>query len=137
MRGGSAMGAKKFEELVCWQLARALKQEVYRLCDRPGCRQDWKMRNQLREAIAGPPAHIAEGFGRRRPRDFARFLTIARASLDEARNHLIDGIDRGYWTEADLREINVLMKRTVSAIVALKKYLENCDPDFAGPPHRT
>src|SRR5687768_6753116 len=105
------MGAKRFEDLVAWQLARALKQNVYVLCERPGCRTDWKFRSQLRESVAGPPAHIAEGFGRRRPRDFSRFLTMARASLDEARNHLIDGIDRGYWQEADLKEAHALMRR--------------------------
>ena len=48
---------------------------------------------------ASAPANIAEGFGRFRPGDFARFLEIARASLDETRNHLIDGRDRGYLAD--------------------------------------
>ena len=124
---------KSFEELVCWRLARELKKKVYLLSDRPGCRTDWKFRSQLRDAVAGPPAHISEGFGRRRPRDFSRFLSFARSSLDETKNHLIDGVDRGHWKDADLREIWILMKRTVTAISRLQDYLNNCDPDFGSP----
>ena len=124
------MGAKTFEDLVCWQLAREFKDAAYLLSDRPGCRRDWKFRSQLREAAAGPPAHIAEGFVRKRPRDFSRFLTIARASLAETQNHLVDGIDRGYWTEADLGEIRLLLRRAVSAIAGLQRYLNNCDPEL-------
>lgn len=127
------MGAKTFEELICWQLARELKRKVYALSNRPGCDRDWKFRTQLREAAAGPPAHISEGFGRKRPRDFSRFLSFARSSLDETKNHLIDGIDRGHWTDTDLREIHILMKRAVSAIAKLQEYLNNCDPDFGSP----
>jgi four helix bundle protein len=51
-------------------------------------------RFEIRSASA--PRNIAEGFGRFRPRDSARFYEIARASLIETRNHLIDGRDRGY-----------------------------------------
>lgn len=127
------MGAKKFEDLICWQLALQLKRRVYALTNQGTCRRDWKFRDQLREAAAGPPAHISEGFGRKRPRDFARFLSYARSSLDETRNHLLDGIDREHWTEADLREIRILMKRTVTAIDSLQEYLNNCDPDFGSP----
>ena len=127
------MGAKTFEELVCWQVSRELKVRVYALTDRPGCRRDFKFCSQLREAAAGPPAHIAEGFVRKRPRDFARFLTIARSSLAETENHLFDGIDRGHWTDPELTEIRQLMRRAVSAIAALQRYLNSCDPDFGSP----
>ena len=79
------MGVRRFEDLACWKLSRELKKRVYELSDRPGCKQEWKFRTQLREAAAGPPAHISEGFGRRRPKDFANYLTYARSSLDETK----------------------------------------------------
>ncbi len=41
-----------------------------------------------------------EVFGRFRPREFARYLEYARASLMETQNHLIDGRDRGYLSPA-------------------------------------
>ena len=127
------MGVKRFEDLECWQLARELKRRVYVLSNLPGCKQEWKFRTQLREAAAGPPAHISEGFGRRRPRDFANFLSYARSSLNETKNHLIDGVDRGHWTEEDLREVLVLLARAISAVDGLQNYLNNCDPNLGRP----
>lgn len=126
-------GAKTFEELIAWQRARALKKLVYELTERRECRRELTLRSQLRDAAKGPPAHIAEGFGRRRPRDFSRFLTIARSSLDETQNHLLDGIDLGLWKEEELGEIYRELKRAKTAIAGLQRYLNNCDPDFGSP----
>ena len=67
------------------------------------------------------------------PRDFSRFLTIARSSLEETENHLIDGVDLGLWREEELDEIYRRLKRTKSAIAGLQRYLNNCDPDFGAP----
>ena len=126
-------GVKRFQDLVAWQQARELKILVYRLTDRPACRTEPTTKYQLRDAAKGAASHISEGFGRRRPRDFARFLTMARASLDETENHLIDGIDLGLWKEDELREIYRALKRTKSAISGLQRYLNSCDPDFGSP----
>ena len=51
---------------------------------------------QIRKSSRSAPANISEGFGRYLPRDFANYLRIAKASLEETRNHLIDARDRGY-----------------------------------------
>ena len=63
---------------------------------------DWRLRRQLEEAVSGPPGHIAEGFGRFNPADFARFVVLARSSLMESQNHLRDAVDRGHISE-DIR----------------------------------
>ena len=128
-------GAKTFQELIAWQQATELKRVVYQLTNRAACRREGGFRNQLRDAVAGPPAHIAEGFVRKRPRDFSRFLTIARSSLAETENHLIDGVDRGLWKDPDLDVARVHLRRAVSAIAKLQEYLNNCDPDFGSPNH--
>ena len=47
------------------------------------------------------PANIAEGFGRFSPREFARFLRIARGSLLETRNHVLKAKANGYVTDED------------------------------------
>ncbi len=121
---------KSFEELIAWQQAREVKKLVYELTDRASCRREVRFRDQLRASAASVPANIAEGFARKRPREFSRFLSIARASLAETRNHLIDGIDRRLWKETDLDPINLHLKRAVTAIAGLQKYLNNCDPEF-------
>jgi len=90
------MGARNFRDLVAWQLAYELKCEVLAFTATGPVSRDFKYRDQIRDSSASAPANISEGFGRFRPRDFARFLEYARASLMETQNHLLDGRDRGY-----------------------------------------
>ena len=88
--------AKRYEELEAWQLADELKREVYALTETGPAAKDFKYRDQIRDSSASAPRNIAEGFGRFRPGEFARFLEFAVGSIDETRNSLIDGRDRGY-----------------------------------------
>ena len=90
------MGVRDFRELVCWQLSYELKCEVLAFIENGPASKDFKYRDQIKDSAFSAPSNIAEGFGRFRPGDFARYLEIARASLIETRNHLIDGRDRGY-----------------------------------------
>lgn len=87
-------GVDRFTNLRAWQACDAYKKAVYRLCLDPPLARDWTRREQLEESVAGPPAHIAEGFGRFNPPDFARFMVIARSSLMESQNHLRDAVDK-------------------------------------------
>src|SRR5215510_1906219 len=93
------MGVRDFRELVCWRLSYELKCEVLAFVESGPASKDFKYRDQIKDSSSSSPSNIAEGFGRFRPGDFARFLEIAQASLDETRNHLIDGHDRGYLND--------------------------------------
>jgi four helix bundle protein len=96
-RRAPASRVRDFRELVCWQLAHQLKCEIFELTATGKAATDFDFRNQIRDSSASATRNISEGFGRFRPGDFARYLEIARASLFETRNNLIDGHDRGYW----------------------------------------
>ena len=91
--------ARDFRELICWQLSYELKCEVFAFTAIAPAAGDFEYRDQIRASSASSPANVAEGFGRFRPRDSARFFEIARASLMETQNHLIDGRDRGYLSD--------------------------------------
>src|SRR5262252_8285741 len=90
------MGVRDFRELVCWRLSYELKCEVLAFIESRPAARDFKYRDQIKDSSASAPRNVAEGFGRFRPGDFARFLEIAVASLKETQNHLVDGRDRGY-----------------------------------------
>lgn len=113
------MAIRRYEDLIAWQLAIELDQRVVELTDRePACR-DWKFCDQIRDASAGIAANIAEGFGRYGLKEFAQYLRVARASLDETTTRLRQGHTRGYWTDAELTDTLHLASRTRAAIVAL------------------
>src|SRR5882672_9509998 len=89
--------------------------------------------NQIRGAARGAPRTIAEGFGRFRPADFARYLEFARASLIETQNHLDDALDLEYLTADDHADHWNLADRAIGATTKLHQYLQACKT----PPTRT
>jgi four helix bundle protein len=73
---------------------------------------------------ASAPSNISEGFGRSRPLDAARFYEIARTSVMETQNHLLDGRDRGYLEPALYSRLANLARaalRTTTALWRSKK----------------
>ena len=95
------MGAAHFRELTCWQRSNELKQEIYAITDAARAREDRDFCADARRAARSAPANIAEGFGRCTHREFAHYLSIARASLIETENHLQHAFETG-WLNADV-----------------------------------
>lgn len=109
--------------LIVWQLANDYKKAVYELAAKPPSCLDRSYAGHLRRTAASVELNVVEGYHRRGPRDFARFLTIARASLAETDAQLHDGIDRGHFQPAHLATTNAIARRLVPAIMALRRAL--------------
>jgi four helix bundle protein len=122
------MGVRDFRELVCWQLSYELKCEVLAFVATGSASKDFKYRDQIKDSSSSAPSNIAEGFGRFRPGDFARFLEIAVASLKETQNHLLDGRDRGYLANPLYSRLQNLtraaLKATTHLVIAKKRDAE-------------
>jgi four helix bundle protein len=118
-------GVRRFNDLRAWQACVHYKRAVYRLCEQEPIASDTKRRGQLEDSVWGPPGHVAEGFGRFSPLDFARFVVMARASLMESQNHLLDFDDRGYITEQQRLELNELAETALSETTGLIAYLQS------------
>ena len=123
------MGVRRFEDLIVWQLASQLQHEVFAFTAIGPAWRDIKFREQIRDSSASASRNTAEGFGRFRPRDFARFLEIAHGSLDETKNHLHDGHHRGYLATQTYNDLLRLTYRALKANTRLIRYLKSCDPD--------
>lgn len=117
------MIAKKYQELIVWQLADELRQEVYRLTASGSIVRDFKSRSQLRDAAGAIPPNIAEGFRRGSSTDNARFVTYALTSLDEMQDRLDDGVERGHWVEGGLTAARRLVRRLTPALGNYLAYL--------------
>jgi four helix bundle protein len=117
------MVAKKYQELIVWQLADELRQEVYGLTASGTIVRDFKSRSQLRDAAGAIAPNIAEGFRRGSSTDNARFVTYALTSLDETQDRLDDGIERRHWVEADLTAARRLVRRLTPALGNYLSYL--------------
>lgn len=116
-------GMASVERMLVWRLADELRRAIHELAGRPSVRRDVRFASQLQDSASGVPRNIAEGFGRISPREFARFLAIARGSLTELGDHLTEGMVRQHWTAAEIREARLLCLRTRVALDNLIAYL--------------
>ncbi len=71
------------------------------------------------------PSNIAEGHARFRSKDNHRFLLIARASLKETEEHLVDGLESDYFTSAEFAATHLLVKRITSGMSKHMQYLRS------------
>lgn len=111
---------QRFEDIKAWQLARELNRVLYDRTSRGAFSRDFALRDQIRRASISISSNIAEGHERRTPRDFARFLTIAKASAAEVRSQTYLAIDLGYLEDEDaeaLLELTSQVGRTLSGLI--------------------
>jgi four helix bundle protein len=83
------MAVTNYQELEAWQMAMSLVEQVYRLTASFPDGERFGLTNQLRRAAVSVPSNIAEGQGRRLPKQFAIFLRIARGSAQEVETQLL------------------------------------------------
>jgi four helix bundle protein len=117
-------GATHFTELVIWQLADLLRQEITKLTQRPVYARNWKLREQTDDAIDSVCRNIAEGFAADTHGQFASYLRISRRSFNELKDALISAQERRLVAAEDLLPARRLMHRLLPALNRLIAYLE-------------
>lgn len=116
--------ARHFTELVVWQLGDQHRVEVFRLTRGSCLRSDLKLRSQLDDAADSVCRNVAEGFGCKSDREFARFLYISRRSLNEVQDCFLSALHKGYVTPDDLVAARQLQRRLYPALAALIRSLD-------------
>jgi four helix bundle protein len=136
-------GAKRYQDLVVWQLADQIRVLVFKLTQRECFARDLKLHSQTEDAVNSVCRNIAEGFACKH-KEFARFLEIARRSLNELGDSFRTAQLKGYVTAHDYEPIWRLTHRLYPAFARLIRYLQTTpDPDFSNrtrtnpKPHRT
>jgi four helix bundle protein len=86
----------RFEELVAWQKARLLTQEVYRVSGQGEFARDFGLKDQIRRAAVSVMSNIAEGFERGKRAEFHQALSIAKGSCAEVRAQFYVALDAGF-----------------------------------------
>lgn len=83
------MKVKNYQELIVWQKAMDLVEEVY-IASKSFPREEiYGLTSQLRRAAISIPSNVAEGQGRRTTPDFLRHLSIAYGSLREVETQIL------------------------------------------------
>ena len=98
------MTPKTYRELLVWQKAMDLTEHVYRTSESWPKTEIYGLTVQIRRAAVSVPSNIAEGQGRRTPRQFMHFLSIAYGSLMEVETALQLASRFGYSNQGAVQE---------------------------------
>ena len=121
---------EKFEDLICWQRARLLTQEIYRLfqdlntSEFKGSKVDRGLQDQIQRASVSIMSNIAEGFERGTKQEFLNYLYIAKGSAGEVRAQLYVALDAGYLDSEMFKRLNRLTRDCSVLIYRLSQSLK-------------
>jgi four helix bundle protein len=113
-----------YHNLDVWHLAHRMTLDVYRITGTFPREELYGLVAQMRRSAASISANIAEGAGRGSDRDFARFVTMARASTNETEYHALLAHDLGYLTEDDWKSLDEQTGRIRSKLTRLRDTLQ-------------
>lgn len=118
------MSYQSFEELEVWKKARELKNEVSQLVKNFPPEEKYRLTDQLIRSTRSINTQISEGHGRRTWPDRLRFSVIARGSLSETLNHLIDALDEKLITGEQLNYFRNKITEVEKLLNGYINYLE-------------
>ena len=77
------MSVVSYKDLIVWQKAMDLAEEVYKLSQSFPKEEVYSLTNQIRRAVVSIASNIAEGAGRSSRKEFGNFLSISNGSACE------------------------------------------------------
>jgi four helix bundle protein len=99
------MKVKNYQELIVWQKAMDLVEEVY-IASKSFPREEiYGLTSQLRRAAISIPSNVAEGQGRRTTPDFLRHLSIAYGSLREVETQILIATRLRYLAQGRCQDV--------------------------------
>lgn len=119
------MNVTRFEDLECWQAARALVKEVFMACTEGKLATDFETRGQFKRAALGSMNNIAEGFGRFGAKDKIRFLDFSKSSTLEVQSMLYAFEDVAYLPPEKIRSIRLKADNARNLTLGFIRYLKN------------
>ena len=116
---------KSYEDLLVWQKAMNLVEEVYKLIRVLPKEENFGITMQMRRAAVSIPSNIAEGQSRRTTKEFINFLSIANGSKAELSTQIQICIRLGYITELQADESIKLCEEVSKMLFALITKLQD------------
>jgi len=123
------MNYKTFEELPCWQKARELCQDVFKIINQGKFQKDFSLKDQIWRAAGSVMDNVAEGFDDGSTREFIKFLGYSQRSCGEVQSQLYRAMDCGYIDRAMFERVYQLAGECRKQIKGFRKYLREYKKD--------
>ena len=118
------MAVKRYYDLVAWQKAMDLVEQIYKVTKSFPKEEVYGLSSQIRRAAISVPSNIAEGHCRNGRREFVHHLSIALGSLGEVETQVIIAKRLAYLDTVPSTELLAMAEETGRIIVGLMHSLE-------------
>jgi four helix bundle protein len=118
---------KRFEDLVIWQKARKLSNDIYQKKLKGSFAKDYSLKDQINRATGSIMDNIAEGFGRNGKQEFIQFLSVSKSSATEVRSQLYRALDRSHLSEKDFEQLHNDADTIENMTAGLMSYLKTSE----------
>ena len=119
------MYLKSFRDLLVWQRAIELVEEVYKLVRLLPKEELYALSNQMRRSAVSIPSNIAEGQQRKTTKEFLNFLSIAKGSNAELQTQLIICERLHYFTKEQIQPCMLLSEEVSKMLTKLSLTLSS------------
>jgi len=120
---------QRFYDLEAWKLARVLKKDVSKISKKFPVEERYSLVSQIVRSSRSFTANISEGYGRNNYKETIHFCRMARGSMEETLNHMIDAFDEEYITNEELKtlkdKVDICLKVLNGYIGYLRKNQKN------------
>jgi len=117
------MKIKTFRDLLVWRVSHKFTLEIYKATNTFPKDERFGIISQIRRASLSSTTNIAEGSKRKSRKDFAHFINISEASLEESKYLLIVSRDLEYLNKTTFIKLFNLSNQIGSMLSNLRKAL--------------
>jgi len=110
-----------YRQLKVWERAHTLTLKIYKITDDFPKSELYGLVSQIRRASSSIPINIAEGCGSLHKKEFVRYLSIARSSINELDYELLLSKDLNYINGDTYNELLLEIKSIQKMINGLMK----------------
>ena len=107
------------QRVLVWQVAAQLQSEIATVTASEGIDSDHRLQAHLEDAADDISRNIEKALAVEHPGEFARFVRLARAAINDLQSHLRTALMKKRLTEADAREVRELLARLYPALSSL------------------
>ena len=115
--------AYTFKNILVWQKSHELVLEIYKVTRTFPSSEKFGLTTQLRRSAASVATNIVEGYKRKSDKDFAHFLNMADASLEETKYHLLLAYDLRYLAKDDYKRLSIMAEEIGRMLSGFQKKL--------------